>query len=411
MMATVPKAAKLLDCRTRWLHSRSTIVDCCGCIPASFVGDNGMVSVLTSEEVLAIRMNSLLLASTGPRSPADVVTWMGALQAQDVASGEWSFGVRCPGFTQADVHQATVDRHILRTWPMRGTVHFVPPADAKWMLDLTGARVIAGASGRFQQLGLAAPVLEKAVELLRSALNGGRSLTRGGCVALLVDAGVHTAPGHGYHLLSYASHIGVTCIGPHEGKEQTFVLLDDWVPNPNVLSRDEALATLTCRYYQSHGPASRTDFIGWTGLTVTDAKRGIELLGDQLATISTVRGPMITSAASLDTPTTSMRTADLLLLPGFDEYLLGYKDRTSMVAPERMNQIVPGRNGVFKPTIVVHGKVIGTWKRTIKNQRVDIEALPFEPFNGHLQDLFGEAGHKYADYLKLEPRIITTSRS
>lgn len=364
------------------------------------------MAVLTLDEVMAIRMWNLLLASSETRSPADVVNWMGAMQAQDLASGEWSFGARCFGLTQAAVHQATVDRQILRTWPMRGTVHFVPPADAKWMLDLAGTRVIAGAAGRRQQLGLTGPIVNRAVEILHSALRGGRSLTRAECVALLVDAGVHTAPEHGYHLLWYASQIGVTCIGPQEGKEQTFVLLDDWVPDPNVLSRDEALTTLTLRYFRSHGPATRNDFAGWTGLTVTDVKLGIELAGDALTTIETVSGPMITSAASLDHPKTTATTGELLLLPGFDEYLLGYKDRTAMVTTERMNQIIPGGNGVFKPTIVANGKVIGTWKRTIKSQRVDIQALPFDSFTMHQRELFAEAGRTYADYLQLQPRII-----
>jgi hypothetical protein len=101
------------------------------------------MSVFTRDDVLAIRMASLLLSSRETLSPADVVAWMGAMQAQDLASGEWSFGVRCEGLTQADVHQATVNREILRTWPMRGTVHFVPPADAKWMLEITGVRAVA----------------------------------------------------------------------------------------------------------------------------------------------------------------------------------------------------------------------------------------------------------------------------
>ena len=212
--------------------------------------------MLSIDEVLALRMNNLLLAERTARAPADVVAWMGAMQAQDLASGEWSFGIRCAGITQADVHQATVDRKILRTWPMRGTVHFVPPGDAKWMLDITGVRALNGAAGRRQQLGLTEPIVTKAVDVLRTALSGGRSLTRAECIALLVEAGVHTATEHGYHLLWYTSQIGATCIGPQQGKEQTFVLLDDWVPKPNVLTRDEALATLAIRYYRSHGPCT-----------------------------------------------------------------------------------------------------------------------------------------------------------
>jgi hypothetical protein len=352
-------------------------------------------------------MANLLLAARGARSPADVVTWMGAMQAQDLASGEWSFGVRCEGMTQADIHQATVDRKILRTWPMRGTVHFVPPADAKWMLDVAGVRAVGGAAGRRAQLGLTEQIVNRAIEVLHHALTGGRSLTRGECVQLLTDAGVHTAPEHGYHLLWYASQIGVTCIGPQHGKEQTFVLLDDWVPKPNVLSRDEALATLAERYFRSHGPATRNDFVGWTGLAVADAKRGIELAGDALTTIDTDSGPMVTSIAALhQTFATASHGDDVLLLPGFDEYLLGYKDRTAMIDSDRMNQIIPGGNGVFKPTIVANGRVIGIWKRTIKTRRVEVQAFPFEPFNKRQDEAFTVAAQAYASYLQLDATIL-----
>jgi hypothetical protein len=364
------------------------------------------MAVFTLDDVLAIRMKNLLLATREARSPADVVTWMGAMQAQDLASGEWSFGVRCNGMTQAAIHQATVDREILRTWPMRGTVHFVPPADARWMLDVTGVRALTGAARRREHLGLTEPIVNRAAEVLYDALQGGRSLTRSECVQLLIDAGVHTASEHGYHLLWYASQIGVTCIGPQQGKDQTFVLLDDWVPNPNVLSRDEALATLAVRYFRSHGPATDRDFVGWTGLTVTDAKRGIELGNDALTTIDTSSGSMVTSIASLDHTVATTRKDDLHLLPGFDEYLLGYKDRNAMISPDRMNQIIPGANGVFKPTIVANGRTIGIWKRTVKTRHVEIQAMPFEALTTRQNVAFTSAARAYADYLQLEPKFV-----
>ncbi len=369
------------------------------------------MAVLSIDDVLVLRMRNLLLAKRAARTPAEVVAWMGAMQAQDLASGEWSFGVRCGGLTQADVHQATIDRQILRTWPMRGTVHFVPPADAKWMLEVTGLRALRGAEGRRAQLGLTTAIVTRATEALHAALSGGRSLTRAECVALLIDAGLHTTPEHGYHLLWYASQIGVTCIGPQQGKEQTFVLLDDWVPAPNVLSRDEALATLAIRYFQSHGPATQNDFVGWTGLTASDAKRGIGATGDRITSIETASGPMSTSTASLDDPISNRaRDEELLLLPGFDEYLLGYKDRSAMLAPEHANRIVPGGNGVFRPTIVSKGRVIGTWKRDIKKQRVDMHAFPFEPLTKRQYLAFEQTGHMYAEYLQLEANFIEPTR-
>ncbi len=363
--------------------------------------------MLTIDQVLAYRMSSLLLYADEARTPSDVVTWFGAMQAQDVASGEWSFGVRCGGTTQTDIHQATVNRQMLRTWPMRGTVHFVPPQDAGWMLEVTGSRALAGAVRRRAQLGLTDDIVSRAVDTLAEALRGGQSLTRAECVALLIDQGLHTSSEHGYHLLSYASHVGAICMGPQLGSEQTFVRLDEWVPHPNRLTRNEALATFALRYFRSHGPATRNDFVGWTGLTVGDAKQGIESAGDALIEIETVCGPMVMASAALGfSSAPKLLTDRLLLLPGFDEYILGYKDRTAMVAPERMNDIVPGGNGVFKPTIVANGRVIGTWKRTIKRHHVDLQPFPFESLTkGQLQQ-FTKAGRRYADYLQLEPNIV-----
>ena len=362
---------------------------------------------LHGDDVLPLRMHSLMLDPPVARTPHAIVTWFGAMQAQDLASAHWSFGVRMPGSTVADIEQATVDRLILRTWPMRGTVHFVPPEDAKWMLEVTGVRALAGAAGRRAQLGLTEPIVTRAVEVLRTALSGGIRMTRRECVALLIDAGVHTASQHGYHLLWYASQIGVTCMGPQEGNEQTFVLLHDWVPQPNTPSRDEALATLALRYFRSHGPTTRQDFAGWTGLTAADAKRGIEGAGDALVTVS-VEGVAHVLAAALLDEAAALRSrkrsnGELLLLPGFDEFILGFKDRTRMVPDAFRDRIVPGNNGVFMPTMVDRGRVIGTWKRTVKKSRVDIQALPFEPLTKQQTAAFQGVGDGYAHFLQLEP--------
>lgn len=368
-------------------------------------GEDGGVVELGGDDLLRLRMASLLLAGRATRTPAEVVGWFGAMQAQDLASGEWSFGVRCEGLTQADVHQATVDRTILRTWPMRGTVHFVPPRDARWMLEVTGVRALAGAERRRAHLGLSEATVDRAAAVLGEALHGGGCLTRSECIDLLVDAGIHTAPEHGYHLLWYASQIGVTCIGPQRGKEQTFVLLDEWVPDPHRMSRDDALAELAIRYFRGHGPATRQDLAGWTGLPAADVRRGIDLAGDALAAVEVDGRPMVLSSALLDTApavTSGGAGDDLLLLPGFDELVLGYKDRSAVLAPEHVQRVLPGRNGVFMPTIVVGGRVVGTWKRTVKGRRVEVVPSPFRPLSGDQEGAFLRARDGYAAYLQLE---------
>lgn len=358
-------------------------------------------------DLMSLRLQSLLLDQRTERSPGEVVEWFGAMQAQDLASGEWSFGVRSAGLTQAQVHQATVDRTILRTWPMRGTVHFVPPRDARWMLEVTGTRALAGAARRREQLGLTESIVDTAAQVLREALRGGECLTRAECVQVLVDAGVHTAAPHGYHLLWYASQIGVTCIGPQRGKDQTFVLLDEWVPDPRRMDRDEALAVLALRYVRSHGPVTRHDLARWTGLTVGDAARAIALAGDELVPVDVGGTDMVIAAAQLEGDRREL--PDVLLLPGFDEYMLGYKDRTAMLTDEQFELVVPGRNGVFKPTVVVDGRVAGTWSRKVRAAHVDVVVAPFGALSRVARRGVARAAEEYGEYLGLDARVSTAS--
>src|SRR4051794_11096152 len=189
-------------------------------------------------------MTSLLLRphpGGNPDTVAGVVEWFGAMQAQDMASGLWSLGARLPAMTVTAVNAALERREAIRTWPMRGTVHLVPPADARWMLDVMGARALAGAAKRRDTIGLTEANAERGVELLAGARAGGRRLPGAQCRAAVAAGGVVVAGQQGYHLLWYASQRGVTCITPNVGKEQTFALLDDWAPKPNTPSREEAL--------------------------------------------------------------------------------------------------------------------------------------------------------------------------
>lgn len=345
---------------------------------------------LTTRQALGLRMRSLLLAGpTGPSTVAEVVEWFGAMQAQDMASGLWSLGARLPGHTMTEVSAALERREAIRTWPMRGTVHLVPPADARWMLDLMGVRALTGAAKRRAALGLADSVAERGVEILAEALRG-RRLTRAECLATLAEAGVTLGGQMGYHLLWYASQRGVTCIAPHIGKEQTFALLEEWAPKPNTPGREEALGIIASRFFRSHGPATRADLVRWTGLTVTDAKAGIAAAGDRLTTVRVDGAEMLLAPEVLDAAPVGAGSAEAgavgggareewVALPGFDEYMLGYKDRAMMVDEQHLPAIVPGGNGVFQSTIVRAGRVVATWKRTLGRKAVTIDVLPLMP--------------------------------
>ncbi|MGL5859054.1 MAG: winged helix DNA-binding domain-containing protein [Angustibacter sp.] len=371
---------------------------------------------LTAADGLRMRMRSLLLV-TGSAEPGgggstggdrsgvgDVVTWFGAMQAQDYASGLWSLGARLPGLTRGDVEAVLERGEALRTWPMRGTIHLVPGRDARWMLELTGVRALAGAEKRRAYLGLSKADADRAVEVLGSALADRGRMTRAECVDALTAAGIAAAGNYAYHLLWYASQRGVTCIGPNQGAEQTFTLLDELAPEQAAPDADEALATLAVRYFRSHGPTTRQDFAGWTGLPMADVRRAIALAGAELAAVEVEGREMYVgpSAAEAVDPVVS---DDLLVLPGFDEYLLGYKDRSWMVAAEHMGAIVPGGNGVFQATVVRDGRVVATWKRSLTKTRVTVSVTPLTRLGRQDRDRVEAAFVPYGAFLEVPLRL------
>ncbi|MGC4854488.1 winged helix DNA-binding domain-containing protein [Micromonospora sp. DT4] len=365
-----------------------------------------MTGELTASEALDLRMTSLLLRphpSIRPDAVAEVVEWFGAMQAQDLASGLWSLGARLPGWTVADVQAALERREALRTWPMRGTVHLVPPADTRWMLELTGVRSLAGAATRRTQLGLTDADADRALDVLGVALAGGGRLTRAQCLATLREAGLGTDGQRGYHLLWYASVRGVTCVAPNVGTEQTFVLLDEWAPEQRRPERDEALALLAHRYVRGHGPVTDREFAGWSGLTLTDARRGLAAADDLLSTVRVDGEPMYVDAALADIP--RIPAVGVVALPGFDEYLLGYRDRTLMLDTAHREAVVPGNNGIFQATVVQAGRVVGVWKRKIGRQAVTLTVRPLTPMTAGERTDVEQALARYADFLGLPPRF------
>ena len=359
---------------------------------------------MTASDALALRMRSLLLAGASSEtlvradSVAAVVTWFGAMQAQDYVSGLWSLGARLPAMTRAEVEAALERREAVRTWPMRGTIHLVPAADARWMVEVLGARALAGAARRRAHLGLDEATAERAVDVLGTALAGGGRLTRAECLAALTEAGIPADGQRGYHLLRFASQRGVTCMAPNRGTEQTFVLLDEWVGCSNRPSRDEALATIATRYVRSHGPVPRSDLAGWTGLTLADTAAAVAAAGDALTTVEVDGVAMLVASEALAEDPPSLPDT-VLALPGFDEYLLGYKNRTLMVDPAHAQAIIPGGSGVFQATIVRAGRVIGTWTRSSSTARTIVTVVALKPLRSRDRREVEAAFERYAHFV------------
>jgi hypothetical protein len=324
---------------------------------------------------------------------------MGAMQAQDYAGALWAIGLRTSHLTQQDIEQAIINKEIVRTWPMRGTLHFVAAKDARWMVSLLAQRATTAAATRRRQLNITEADITKSRQILERELSDGKEKTRIGLLDTLERTGVSTAGQRGIHLLRYFSEQALLCFGPHAGKQPTFVLLESWLPPAKELSHDEALAELAIRYFKSHGPATLKDFTGWAKLTLGDARHGIALAGNILQE-EAIEGTSYWFDAALDR---SPVTHNDYFLPGFDEFMLGYKDRSPALPLEYSDKIVPGGNGVFKPTIVIDGQVVGTWQRKVRSKYIELDLHPFTPalHAAHIQD----AADRYSRFLEMPIKI------
>lgn len=366
--------------------------------------------MLSTRDIRRVRLRNQWLAPRPDASAAEVVTHLGALQSQELWSGEWSIGSRSTCVDAAAVHDATMQRQVLRTWPMRGAIHFVPAIDAGWMLELGRTTAFKGVERRRDHLGLSEENAVAAIGVLHDALAHGEPVTRSECTRILESTGVLKDPKHSYHLLWFAAQHGATCIGPQVDGEQTFVALGPWVAAPEDLTRDDALAELAVRDFDSHGPANRKELGRWTALPAADVRRGIELAGERLTPVDTELGEMLLSTSVADTlDGTAMdppeRGREVLLLPGFDEYVLGYGDRSTMMTPEQLQLVIPGRNGIFRPTVVDDGVVVGTWKRTVKKTRLDVAVSSFEHLNARQRKGVERAAGEYGRFLGLDVAV------
>jgi hypothetical protein len=350
---------------------------------------------MTSSDIARLRLHTQRIAGARFEHPGDVVAWMGAIQAQDYLGALWAVGLRMRNAVEAGIEQALAGRTIIRTWPMRGTLHFVAAADIRWMLELLTPRVVANnAQWLLRDFDLDESAFAHSKDLFARALQGGKRLTRNALYDVL-DAGGVSASQRGRHILTRLAQEGFICFGAREGKQQTFALLDEWAPEAKRMTRDESLAELARRYFTSHGPATLQDFAWWSGLTMADAMAGLELAKRVLAH-EAINGQTYWVASS--THTTKDPSPTAYLLPAFDEYTVAYKDRSAVLDPKYTKQANSG-NGIIYPTIVVDGRVVGTWKRTIMKDTLVITPSPFTQLKRAETRAIAEAANRYGKFL------------
>jgi hypothetical protein len=349
---------------------------------------------MTVADIRERRLLNQHLASPIFTNPADVVYHMGAIQAQDYAGAKWAIAERLQGATDTLIEKAFTDGDIIRTHVMRPTWHFVHPKDIRWMLELTSARVQATASTYHKQFQLDHKVFLICEKALSQAM-AGKQLMRDEVADVLQQAGIATNELRFIHIMMQMELIGLVCSGGRQGKQFTYALLDERVPATKAIDRQGALAALTERYFTSHGPATLQDYVWWSGLTVVDAKAGLEMMKDKLISEISDR-TIFWFTERLDVP--ESKTPTVFLLPNYDEYIVSYKDRSATIESTDINKADP-RGTIFNHTIIINGRISAIWKRTIATNKIDIQIIPFKPLSKVNQSAITSAAKRYAKFL------------
>jgi hypothetical protein len=354
------------------------------------------------------RLRAQRLIGNPLSSPVDVVKWMGAVQSQDFAGAKWAVAQRCRATDAA--FDSLFDRGaILRIHVMRPTWHFVLPEDVRWLVDLTAPAVRRGLASRYRRLEIDESVAARAGATFAAALGGGRHLTRPELGRALIAVGISPEGQRLPHLIHRAELDQLIVSGPRRGKEFTYALLEERAPKVPAMDRAEALAELTRRYFRSHGPAQVQDFTWWSGLTAGEARRGITLAGAALEH-RVVEGRDYWFDAASDGASSTATVAHLL--PNFDEYTVGYRDRSALMpAVGRFDPSLFSFGSILSNVVTVDGVVRGAWRRSSARNSTVIEVRLSEELTEHETAAVTDAGRRMSRFLGRPVEVVLTQPS
>lgn len=352
---------------------------------------------MNSSKIVMERLNNQQLINSKFTKPVELLSWLGAIQGQDFPGAKWAMGLRLPGIKDVDMEQSITDKTIVRTWLMRGTLHLVLANDVQWMIELLAPRIIKNNTRRYKDLKLDNETLKQSNKIIKDALADGGELNRRELLFILHENGISIEGQRGYFILQRASLEGLICQCQVNHNNATFISMDE-LPK-STLERDDAIAELARRYFQSRGPATITDFMWWSGLLATDAKTGIKAIKSDLSTEKLGKKEYWFFETETTDYTISQRAH---LLPMYDEYFFGYKDRSASLEKIYKNKIRLKKH--YKPIIVINGQIIGTWKRTFKENSVKIEYNPFITLKKSDNNALAEAEQHYREFLN-QPQI------
>ena len=359
---------------------------------------------MENSEIAHLRLYNQGLSETLFKDPVDAVTQLGAVQAQDYAGAKWALGQRLVNWSDAEIDKEFNEGKLLRTHILRPTWHFVTPADIRWMLSISAPRVHAVSAYYFRKASLDKAMVKRTNAVIAKALRGGNQLMRTEISAVLEKAGISTnAELRMSYIMMCAELDGVICSGARKGKQFTYALLDERAPQVKVWKREEALAELVKRYFKTRGPATLQDFTWWSGLTMADAKNGMEMVKSEFESENII-GQTYWFPEPKGLPDKKAITA--YLLPNFDEYFIGFKDRSASGGVAGMANLPANDPTLIANVIVLNGQVVGGWKRILKKDSVMLELQPIIKLAKNEKEAVEQAAEKFGNFLELTPTII-----
>lgn len=351
---------------------------------------------MTNAEIRGQRQLNQRIIDTDLKTPLEVVSWMGAMQAQEYAMAKWAIGLRSDGLSDSDIETVFNNGEILRTHILRPTWHFVAPANIRWMLELTAPRVHQVNSYMYRKMNYDSAFLNKTNDMLAKALEGKNHLTRTELQEILLQNEIH-ADGVGLScIMMHAELDGIICSGPRKGKQFTYALLDERVPAVASITRQEALYKLSLCYFTSRSPATLQDFVTWSGLTMKDAREGVASLPDFFVkeVIDNQEYKILPNKKS-----NPDKLQPTFLMPDYDEYGMGYKNRDAIILAKTKSSLDAAVNSGNYHMIVIEGVIAGTWKKVVKGKKLSVETFPFFALNGIQQQALKKAEDRFMEFV------------
>lgn len=341
-------------------------------------------------------MSAQLLTQHQKLSAAQVVAHLGGVQAQDFAGAKWSIGIRLSDADEDAVQRAIAEGEIIRTWVYRGTLHFISAAAAPWLLRLIAPSVIAANQRRYRQLGLNEATLKKSNRLIREILESENlPVARSEICRLLEKKGISTESQRAHYLLQSAGLQGLLCLGPNRGRESTYQPTSIDPGSAQIMKPSQAMTRLGELYFAGHGPAAIQDFSWWSGLPLTLIRKTLAGFSSLQPVIGAGEQMWAGEGRTAADPASLEQSA--FLLPPFDEYLLGYKNRSAVLDPKFVKKVNAG-GGMMKPTVIVNGKVAGVWKQTRRKDRIVISVDPFRKLLNGEYRVLARAADRYGHF-------------